>query len=61
MIDKYNEMLKGLAKQHNNFYHVDLRDMLDPDRDWVNELHLSNSAYARVAERIHNIIQTMKP
>jgi hypothetical protein len=57
VIDKYNEMLKELAGRHQNFHHVDLRDMLDPDLDWVNELHLRNSAYARAAERIHKVIQ----
>ena len=59
MIDKYNEMLKDLAIKHQNFHHVDLRDMLNPDSDWVNELHLRNSAYARAAKRIHETIQAL--
>jgi hypothetical protein len=57
LIDKYNEMLNDLALTHNKFHHIDLRDMLDPDQDWVNELHLRNSAYARVAQRIHEAIK----
>ncbi|MDO8283249.1 MAG: SGNH/GDSL hydrolase family protein [Thermodesulfovibrionia bacterium] len=59
LIDKYNEMLGDLAHTHNKFHHVDLRDMLDPDKDWVNELHLRNSAYARVATRIHDAIKAI--
>ncbi len=57
VIDKYNEMLKDLASKHKHFHYVDLRDMLDPATDWVNELHLHNSAYARVAKRIHETIE----
>ena len=59
LIDKYNEMLKELAQRYHNFHYVDLRNILDPDRDWVNELHLSNSAYARAAQRIHDVIQAL--
>ena len=59
LIDKYNEMLEELARHHLNFHYIDLRDMLDPDRDWANELHLRNSAYARIAQRIHDLIQTL--
>lgn len=57
LIDKYNEMLHDLAHTHSKFHHIDLRDMLDPDQDWANELHLRNSAYAWVAEQIHETIQ----
>jgi hypothetical protein len=59
MVDKYNEMLKELARQYRSFRYIDLRNMIDPDRDWVNELHLRNSAYARVAKRIHEEIQAL--
>lgn len=59
LIDKYNEMLRELAHHRRNFHYVDLRDMLDPDRDWANELHLHNSAFARVAKRIHEVIQAL--
>ena len=59
LIDKYNEMLEELARHHLNFHYIDLRDMLDPDGDWANELHLRNSAYARIAQRIHDLIQTL--
>jgi hypothetical protein len=58
-IDKYNEMLFGLAKDFPKFRYIDLRGMIDPSTDWVNELHLHNSAFARVAECIHNEILSL--
>lgn len=59
VINKYNEMLAELAHQHPKFHYVNLRDILDPDQDWANELHLRNSAFARAAERIHQKIQSL--
>lgn len=59
MIDTYNEMLKDLGKTYSKFRYVDLRPMLNPDKDWSNELHLRNSAFARVANRIHQEIQSL--
>lgn len=59
VIDRYNEMLAGLATDHSQFHHVDLRPMLDPDYDWSNELHLRNSAYARAADQIHQVISKL--
>jgi hypothetical protein len=58
-INTYNEMLRDLSLNHPKFKYIDLRDMLDPDHDWVNELHLYNSAYARVAQRLHEAIQQL--
>ncbi|HUT35599.1 MAG TPA: hypothetical protein VNE39_19070 [Planctomycetota bacterium] len=59
VINTFNLMLSSLAANHPKFCYVDLRDMIDPDRDWVNELHLYNSAYARVAARIDQAIQAL--
>lgn len=56
VMNTYNEMLLELNNLHENFHHLDLRDMIDPDNDWVNELHLKNSAYARVADRFNSKI-----
>ncbi|MBE8557181.1 SGNH/GDSL hydrolase family protein [Vibrio sp. OPT24] len=56
MINSYNEMLSSLDKTTPNFHHVDLRSIIDPKNDWANELHLKNSAYARVADKINNIV-----
>ncbi len=59
VIDAFNDMLADVAAQNARFHCVDLRKMIDPDNDWVNELHLHNSAYARVADRIHREIQSL--
>jgi hypothetical protein len=59
LIDTYNDMLQGLMVQHPKFRYVDLRGMLDRDQDWANELHPKNSAFARIAKRIHEEIQTL--
>jgi hypothetical protein len=58
MIDAYNAMLITLDQDNEKFHHLDLRDYIDPYNDWSNELHLKNSAYASVAELLHNKIQT---
>lgn len=60
LIDRYNELLKSLDQSFHNFHHVDLRNEIDPKKDWVNELHLRNSAYARVADLIHDAIKGIK-
>lgn len=56
MINSYNEMLFDLANSNSKFHHIDLRNLLDPHNDWANELHLKNSAYARIADVIHQKI-----
>jgi hypothetical protein len=56
VIDMYNDTLMSIAGEKRNFRHVDLRGIIDPDSDWVNELHLRNSAYYRVAKQIHESI-----
>jgi hypothetical protein len=60
VIDAFNTMLAKVAQRHEGFVYVDLRGVLDPDRDWVNELHLRNSAYARVADEIHRVIVSLR-
>ena len=61
LINAFNDMLADLADNHpsSRFHHVDLRDDIDREKDWVNELHLRNSAYARVAKTIHEKIQSV--
>lgn len=59
MIDAYNEMLIQLASAKDRFFHIDLRTEIDPENDWINELHLKNSAYARAADRIHRVINDL--
>ena len=59
LIDKYNNMLSGLAKEYPNFLYVDFRDKINPE-DWRDELHLRNSAYAKVAAHIFATIKTLQ-
>jgi hypothetical protein len=57
MIDEFNAMLNGLqAELGGSFRYVDLRGLIKAS-DWVNELHLSNAAYGRVADAFHTTIQ----
>lgn len=59
MIDTFNDLLKNLAQEHPSFIYVDLRRIIDPQSDWVNELHLRNSAFARAADEIHVAITNL--
>jgi hypothetical protein len=59
LIDRFNAMLAALDQQHDHFHYIDLRDLINPDTDWVNELHLRNSAFARVAQRVNEKIQAL--
>lgn len=60
VIDLYNEMLKIVQRDNSsNFRYVDLRQSINPDADWVNELHLSNAAFYTVASRIHDELQSL--
>jgi hypothetical protein len=51
LIDMFNDMLYKLAKsdQQGRLHYLDLRSQVGRD-DWVNELHLTNKAFARVAD-----------
>ncbi len=57
IINSYNDMLSELDESNPNFHYVDLRPIIDPQNDWANELHLKNSAYARVADQINEAIK----
>ena len=58
MMDLFNDMLASLATQHPLFHYIDLRDDIQ-DSDWVNELHLSNDAYRRVAGKFDAVIRNL--
>lgn len=60
VIDCYNDMLANLAKELDQFHHIDLRNVLTHD-NWINELHLKNSAYAMVAKLFHEKISALAP
>ncbi|MHC1789866.1 hypothetical protein [Solidesulfovibrio sp.] len=59
LINRYNAMLGRLAATNSRFLHADLRPLIDPKNDWVNELHLRNSAYARVADHLAAMINSL--
>lgn len=60
MINSYNDMLRSLDESNPRFHHVDLRPIIDPKNDWANELHLKNSAYARSADLINEVITQVR-
>lgn len=60
VIDLYNKTLEEVQNDNpDNFCYVDLRSVINPDADWVNELHLSNSAFYRAAACIHEKLQSL--
>lgn len=57
LIDMFNEMLAGLESDYpGRFHHVDLRGEVR-DADWVNELHVNDKCYRRIARRFEEAIQ----
>ena len=56
-LDMFNEMLAGLESDYpGRFHHVDLRGEVR-DADWVNELHVNDKCYRRIARRFEEAIQ----
>lgn len=49
LISRLNDVLMNFARANSNVIFLDLRGMIN-EGDWVNELHLRNSAYRRVAQ-----------
>jgi lysophospholipase L1-like esterase len=59
MIDEFNSMLAALPGTIGGPFHVvDLRSSIRSS-DWVNELHLTNDAYRRVADKFHAVIKPL--
>lgn len=56
LLDMFNEMMRELEAENTNFHYIDLRPHIE-STDWVNELHLSNVAYKRVADLFDEKIQ----
>ncbi len=57
LIDMFNEMLADLEDDYpKQFHHVDLRKEVH-DADWVNELHVTDKCYRRIARRFEEAIQ----
>lgn len=54
LIDLHNIMLRKLASElPSQIHYIDLRPTIE-DEDWVNELHLHNSGFRKVAARFHD-------
>ncbi len=60
MIDRFNEMLQAMAMDdpHGRIHYINLRPLIATS-DWTNELHLSNSAYRRVAKEFDRVIRSI--
>jgi hypothetical protein len=62
LIDAFNAMLAALQHLYSTnaqgrFHYIDLRQEIKP-ADWVNELHLSDEAFRRVAAKFDAVLQT---
>lgn len=56
MIDELNAMLSQLSASIGGpLHHLDLRNTIRAS-DWSNELHLTDEAYGRVADKFHAVI-----
>jgi len=50
MIFEFNEMLKEIAEEFQNVYHIDSRGVAKRKRDWFDELHLKSHKFKKVAK-----------
>lgn len=60
IVDRFNEMLAGLAATRPQVHLIDLRDSLRDD-DWINENHLNALAYWRVATLFESKMDALLP
>jgi hypothetical protein len=58
LIDQFNGMLAQLASGEPRLHYLDLREIIRRD-DWVNELHLSDGGFGRVAAVFSQVIATV--
>jgi hypothetical protein len=58
MIDDFNDNVLGALEEAQSgfFAHADLRDTLDPDTDWQNEIHPTRDGFRKVAARFLAIV-----
>ena len=58
LVGRFNATLRQLADSvelRDHFHYVDVRPLID-DAGWVNELHLKNSYFGRVARAFDRVI-----
>ena len=51
LVDRFNAMLRELARRHPTFHHVDLRGTLTSVRQWADEIHPHGAGFGRMATR----------
>ena len=57
LIDEFNEVLEALERAYpTRVIHADLRGTLDPDRDWLNEIHPTEEGFHLVERRIADVL-----
>ncbi|MDH5476401.1 MAG: hypothetical protein OEX22_11965 [Cyclobacteriaceae bacterium] len=59
MIDRFNEMLIEIDKEHPHFHHIDLRGNFPNDKQWHNEIHLKSAGFKTVAKQYHEKIKNL--
>lgn len=62
LIDLHNDMLDRLSKDsafNSRVHYIDLRKDID-EADWVNELHLYDDGFRKVARRFHDLMSRLQ-
>lgn len=58
IMDDFNENLVALANQESDFHFLDLRNTLDPVKDWPNEMHPYEYGFERISKRFIDALPT---
>lgn len=58
LVDMFNKTLADIAAANANIHYIDLRNIIKT-ADWVNELHLRNSAYQQVAAEFDRVMSSV--
>jgi hypothetical protein len=62
LIDGFNEVLAALERAFpTSVIYVDLRGTLDPDRDWMNELHPTEQGFRVVEQKLASALRNRLP
>jgi hypothetical protein len=63
IIYEFNEMMEGIARygEFNNVFHIDCRGVATSDSDWLDELHLKEASFAKIAAVFKKTIEERVP
>ena len=62
MIDGFNQVLAALERAFpTSVIYVDLRETLDPNRDWMNELHPTEQGFRMVEQKLAGALRIRLP